>query len=38
MKKKANGKYRAMITARGFSQEDAVHYLSHSTAANLQNE
>jgi hypothetical protein len=38
MKKKANGKYRARITARGFLQEDGVHYFSHSTAAPGANE
>jgi hypothetical protein len=37
-KKKANGKYRARITARGFLQEDGVHYFSHSTAAPVANE
>jgi hypothetical protein len=38
MKKKANGKYRARITARGFLQEDSVHYFSHSTASPVANE
>jgi hypothetical protein len=38
MKKMANGKYRAWITARGFLQEDGVHYFSHSTAAPVANE
>jgi hypothetical protein len=38
MKKKANGKYRARITARGFLQEDGVHYFSHSTAVPVANE
>jgi hypothetical protein len=36
--KKANGKYRARIIARGFLQEDGVHYFSHSTAAPVANE
>jgi hypothetical protein len=38
MKKKANGKYRARITTRGFLQEDCVHYFSHSTASPVANE
>ena len=38
MKKKANGQYRARITARGFLQEDGIHYFSHSTAAPVANE
>jgi hypothetical protein len=29
MKKKTNGQYRARITARGFLQEDGIHYFSH---------
>jgi hypothetical protein len=38
MKKKANGQYRARITAQGFLQEDGIHYFSHSTAAPVANE
>jgi hypothetical protein len=38
MKKKANGKYRARITARGFLQGDGVHYFSHSTSAPVADE
>jgi hypothetical protein len=38
MKKKANGKYSARITVRGFLQEDGVHYFSHSTAAPISYE
>jgi uncharacterized membrane protein YbaN (DUF454 family) len=38
MKKKADGKYRARITARRCLQEDGVHYFSHSTAAPVANE
>jgi Reverse transcriptase (RNA-dependent DNA polymerase) len=38
MKKKANGQFRARITARGFLQEDGVHYDSDSTAAPVTNE
>jgi hypothetical protein len=38
MKKKANGQYRARITAQEFLQEDGIHYFSHSTAAPVANE
>jgi hypothetical protein len=38
MKKMANGKYRARITAREFLQEDGVYYFSHSNAAPVANE
>ena len=38
MKKKANGQFRARITARGFLQEDGIHYFSHSTSAPVANE
>jgi hypothetical protein len=38
MKKKANGQYRARITARGFLQQDGIHYFSHSTSAPVANE
>jgi Reverse transcriptase (RNA-dependent DNA polymerase) len=38
MKKKVNGQYRGRITARGFLQEDGLHYFSHSTAAPVANE
>jgi Reverse transcriptase (RNA-dependent DNA polymerase) len=38
MKKKADGQFRARITARGFLQEDGVHYDSDSTAALVTNE
>jgi hypothetical protein len=37
MKKKANDKYRARITVRGFLQEDGVYYFSHLTAASVAN-
>jgi hypothetical protein len=38
MKKKANSQFREQITARGFLQEDGIHYFSHSTAAPVANE
>jgi hypothetical protein len=38
MKKKANGQFRARITARGFLQEDGIHYDSNSTAVPVTNE
>ena len=37
MKKKANGQYRARITAQGFLQEDGIYYFSHSTAVPVAN-
>lgn len=38
MKKKANGKYKARITARGFEQIDGKHFQSHNVAAPVVNE
>ena len=38
MKKKANGKYRARLNARGFEQQDGIHYDSTSTAAPVVSE
>ena len=38
MKKKANGKYRARLNARGFEQQDRIHYDSTSTAAPVVSE
>ena len=37
MKKKANGTFRAWITARGFKQIDDKHYDSLTTAAPVVN-
>jgi hypothetical protein len=38
MKKKANGKYRARMNARGYEQIDGVHYDENSKAAPVANE
>jgi Reverse transcriptase (RNA-dependent DNA polymerase) len=38
MKKKANGQFRARITAQRYLQEDSIHYFSDSTAAPVTNE
>jgi Reverse transcriptase (RNA-dependent DNA polymerase) len=38
MKKKANGQFRACIIARGFLQEDEVHFNSDLTAVPVTNE
>jgi Reverse transcriptase (RNA-dependent DNA polymerase) len=38
MKKKANGKFRARLNARGFEQVDGVHYNSTNKAAPVVNE
>jgi hypothetical protein len=38
MKKKANGDFRARITAQGFLQEEGVHYRSDSIAVPVTNE
>jgi hypothetical protein len=38
MKKKANGDFRARITAQDFLQEEGEHYKSDSTAAPVTNE
>ena len=38
MKKKANRDFRARITARGFLQEEGVHFRGDSTAAPVTNE
>jgi len=38
MKKKANGQFRARITARGFLQEDKIHFFSESTSAPVVSE
>ena len=38
MKKKANGKYRARLNARGFEQVDGIHYDEDTKAAPVTNE
>ena len=38
MKKKASGKYRARLTARGFEQQDGIHYDSSSIASPVVND
>ena len=35
---KANGQFRARITARGYLQDDGIHFFSNLTAAPVTNE